>query len=235
MKIIYLDTEMTGLEPDAQMIQLAYKVKGKKPVDMMFKPSIKIGLEAMAIHHVTNEMLSRKQRFDVSLTKKKITDLLKDHILVAHNAPFDIRILKNEGVETNYRIDTKRVAQHVLDEDRYNLQYLRYSLGLYEILPSYLNPHDALSDIIVLEALFDYLFKLVDGNSDKERLVTMINLSKTPVLIKKFMFGKHKGKTFEEVAKEDRGYIEWLLKSESSKEKEEQNEDIIFTLNYYLK
>jgi len=32
----------------------------------------------------------------------------------------------------------------------------------------------------------------------------------------------------------DRGYLDWLYNSESGKPEEEQNEDMIFTLKFYL-
>ncbi|EOG6839198.1 hypothetical protein ACLH0Q_006002 [Klebsiella pneumoniae] len=41
-------------------------------------------------------------------------------------------------------------------------------------------------------------------------------------------FGKHKGKTFEEVATEDKGYLRWLLGTDL-------DEDMEFTVKHWLK
>ena len=62
----------------------------------------------------------------------------------------------------------------------------------------------------------------------------MIELSNQPVLLRKFAFGKHAGKTFDEVRKEDRGYLCWLRDMEKMKPVHEQNEDLMYTLKFYL-
>jgi len=49
---------------------------------------------------------------------------------------------------------------------------------------------------------------------DQNPIQKMVSLTTTPILIKKFRFGKHKGKSFEEVAKEDSGYLKWMLNNQ---------------------
>jgi len=127
-----------------------------------------------------------------------------------------------------------RVARHTIESPEHKLQYLRYLLKLnVEGLA-----HDAWGDILVLEALFEYLFPIVKEKflllTDEEVLAKMKELTTTPVPLKNFTFGKYNGKTFEEVSKMDRGYLDWLYNSESGKPEEEQNEDMIFTLKFYL-
>ena len=60
----------------------------------------------------------------------------------------------------------------------------------------------------------------------------MIDISSHPSLLKKFNFGKHKGKTVAEVARDSRDYLEWLLKQKT--ENGEDDDDWIYTLKYYL-
>jgi exodeoxyribonuclease X len=43
----------------------------------------------------------------------------------------------------------------------------------------------------------------------------MIEISKTPSIIRTFKFGKYNGQKIEDVVKVDRGYLEWLLKQKS--------------------
>ena len=188
----------------------------------------------MAVHHITNEMVADREVFVNSKAREDLIKLLSDHVVVAHNAGFDIQILKNEGVEVGEYIDTLRVARHLLDSESYGLQYLRYSLNL----KVEADAHDAWGDILVLEALFTYLQKVImrDFNisSDKDVLAKMLELTKTPVLLEVIVFGKYKGWEFSKIALEDRGYLEWLYKSESEKSELEQNEELVYTLRHYL-
>ena len=155
MMLIILDTETTDKERDSRLVQLAYKVRDtKEMVNAYFKPPVEIAIGAMAVHHVTNEMVADKLAFDASLEKKRLIELLETGIVVAHNAQFDVNILKNEGVEVGQFIDTLRVARHLIESDQHSLQYLRYLLKLNIEAEA----HDALGDVNVLEALFEYLF-----------------------------------------------------------------------------
>ena len=86
----------------------------------------------------------------------------------------------------------------------------------------------------VLYAVFDRLFqkiKELEGGEEKA-IEKMIDISKTPTIFNKFNFGKHKDKTVEEVLKNDRRYLEWLLNTKL--ENEQNDEDWIYTLKYYL-
>lgn len=232
-KLLFLDTETTGLEVEDRLIQVAYSYEYSDK-DSYFKPSLPVKIEAMAVHHVTNEMLSEKRPFNESAMKDELSILSFDHVLIAHNAPFDLGMLKKEGVVFEKWIDTKRVAMHLIDSPRYNLQYLRYFLGLKPSLGE-LQAHDAIADVRVLECLFAYLFDHIkqDGDPDIE-IKKMIELSTTPVLLKILMFGKYINQKFEDVVAKDVGYLEWLYNSEIKKNQEEQNEDLVYTLKYYL-
>lgn len=233
MKILFLDTETTGNEVTKdRLCQICYKVDGVTRTEY-FKPPVPIGVKSMSITHITNKMVADKGPFEGSEMKKELESLLEESVLVAHNAKFDIAILENEGLKIPNFICTLRVARH-LDTDavipEYNLQFLRYYLDL-EIEGG---AHDAEGDVKVLEAIFDRQFQKIksEGLSDDETVAKMIEISNTPTLYKKFNFGKHKDKTIAEVAKADRGYLEWLLKQKQ--ESDETDEDWIYTLNYYL-
>ncbi|MFA5210974.1 MAG: 3'-5' exonuclease [Patescibacteria group bacterium] len=243
MKIIFLDTETTDLADNARLVQLAYKVRddGKniEELNEIFNPEVSISCEAMSVHHITNKMVQNKSTFLASGLKEKIQEILDNNVLIAHNALYDIKILENEGLKVDHDryIDTCRVAQHLIDSSSYKLQYLRYFLNL-DLGEKEINPHDAFSDILVLEVLFDNLVQILKEKynlqNDEEIISRMILLSKTPVLVKNLNFGKYKGLSFEEVFNNDRPYLEWLFNSENSKNKSEQNENLIFTLKKYL-
>jgi len=223
MNLIFLDTETTSVEPTNRLIQLAYKTAPEEEtVNKTYKPAEPISLTSMAVIHVTNEMVENKPPFATSPEKEKLQQLLKTHIFIAHNAPFDIQVLKNEGIETEKYIDTFRVAKHVLDEEYYALQYLRYSMGIYKVIENEkVQAHDALGDVLVLEKLFYLLFDAVRQKysltKEEEIIEKMLELTQTPVLLKNITFGKYRGKSFKDLILIDRGYLEWLYRSESKK------------------
>lgn len=236
-KIIFLDTETTGNEPKKDFLcQLAYKI-GSETFCELYKPSIPIPPEASAVTHITNKHVADKKAFQESPEYKKIKSLLEDEnsVMVAHNNKFDYEIIKKEGIVPTHTICTLRVAR-ALDKNnvipQYRLQYLRYYLGIDIEAPA----HDALGDVLVLEKLYERLLDKImkeDGVDEEKAIEKMIEISSKPSLMNLFNFGKHTGKTVEEVAKIDRGYLEWMLgqKEQSGSENEE---DWIYTLRHYL-
>lgn len=235
-KLLFLDTETTDSDSDARLVQLAYKnLANNEVLNEYFKPPVPISIFAMSVCHITNKMVEDKPSFIGSEVQRKLSMLLSDHVLVAHNAPFDIRILKNEQVEVYSSIDTLRVARHLIESESFKLQYLRYLLGI-EIKAQ---AHDAFSDVLVLERLYYHLEELMSVkfsiNTRSEIIMKMIELSKTPVLLATLNFGKYRLKTFDEIARIDRPYLEWLMNSEYSKPESEQNEDLLYTISETLK
>ena len=234
-KLIFFDTETTGNTEKDFLCQIAYKNSEENFVGL-YKPPIKIPPEASAVHHITNKMVEGKPAFKESNDLPKIKKLFEaeDVVVVAHNAPFDLLMIKKEGIEPVRFICTLRVARHLDKEEkieRYNLQYLRYLLEI-EIDAT---AHDALGDVLVLEQLYERLKKKIieqDGVGENKAIEKMIEISSHPSLIRTLNFGKYKGKKVEEVLAIDRGWLEWLL---GEKEKSDQiDEDWIYTLKHYL-
>ncbi len=233
MKLVFLDTETTGNEPKKdRLCQLCYRV-GDKVRSEYFKPPIPIPPEASEITHITDKTVADKPAFRGSSMHKELDTILQDHVLVAHNAPFDCAILNNEGVVVPRKICTLKVARH-LDSNNslpnHRLQFLRYYLGL-EVEAE---AHDAKGDVAVLHALFERLLaKMMETIPDRDKAIEeMIEISNRPSIIKKITFGKHKDKLVVDVLKEDRGYLEWLLKTKLESDKDE--EDWIYTLKHFL-
>jgi DNA polymerase III epsilon subunit-like protein len=235
MKIIFLDTETTGIDETDFLCQLAYKT-GDEIFCELFKPPVKISIEASSVTHISNKMVADKPSFKDSPDYKKLKSMLEDknNIMVAHNAKFDIGMIKKEDIVPTNTICTLRVARYLDKEHKipqHKLQYLRYYLEI-EIEAA---AHDALGDVLVLEKLFERLLTAIKkekGVDDEGAIKEMIEISSKPSLMYSFSFGKHSGKTVEEVAKIDRGYLEWFLN-----QKETQNpddEDWIYTLRHHL-
>lgn len=237
-----LDTETTGNTPKDRLTQIAYKKMGDANIIAeFFKPPIPISVESMEVTHITEEMVADKPAFEGSEVYKTLKELFADekNILVAHNAAFDIMILKNEGIEVKKCIDTMKIARYLDTNNELTsvrLQYLRYFWKLPIVLPSGVFAHDARADIIVCEKLLEKLQKdLAETNNiEGETLMAeMIDISMRPSLIRMFNFGKYKGEKIEDIAKKDRGYLVWLY--EQKKQTPDTEVDWIFTLETYLK
>lgn len=233
--IIFFDTETTGNTENDFLVQIAYKTDNEN-FTSLYKPPIKIPPETSAIHHITNKMVENRPSFAESGNLPKIKKLFEDKnsIVVAHNALFDLMMIKKEGIMPANFICTLRLARHLDPEgkiEKYNLQYLRYLLEI-EIDAE---AHDAMGDVLVLEKLFERLKnKMISEENVKEEEVLdkMLEISSHPSLLRSFNFGKYNGKKIEDVLAIDRGYLTWLL---GEKEKSDQiDEDWIYTLKHYL-
>jgi DNA polymerase III epsilon subunit-like protein len=170
-------------------------------------------------------MVKDKPRFKDSSAWKKLKDLIdnENKIIVAHNAKFDVGMIQKEGIQAQKKICTYKLARF-LDTDgkipEYNLQYLRYFLNL-NIDAS---PHDALGDILVLEALFKRIYaKMIEEFAD-DSIDKMIDVTNNPVLLARMPFGKHKGKKFDEIPVD---YLEWLYGTDL-------DEDMAYTVKNHL-
>lgn len=233
-KLIFLDTETTGNELDKdRLVQVCYETENGVRVGY-FKPPLPMSVKAMSVTHITNKMLEDKEPFEGSEMKEELQALLKERILVAHNAKFDVAILKAEGVDTPRSICTLRVARHLDKENKipeYNLQFLRYYLDLH--IDG--NAHDAEGDVRVLKGVFNRLFAKMRESmeSDEEVIKEMLEISARPTLFNTFNFGKYKDKSVAEVSETDRAYLEWLLAQKALNP--EAEEDWIYTLEHYLK
>lgn len=224
--LIFFDTETTGIEEEDRICQVALKesIDGRENVQY-FKPPVPISIDAMSITHITNEMVKNKRAFN-----KKESSMYRyfkgredKDIFVAHNADFDLKMLAREKIIPKRHICTMKLAYHLdkkAEFGKYNLQYLRYMFNLK--IDREINPHDAMSDVIVLEALFNQVFL------KKYTVEEMVKISSEPILFRKWMFGKHKGETFQHVAQVDFDYLLWFRRQADI------DENMRHTLNYWI-
>lgn len=244
-KFLFFDTETTDVQ-SKDIIQLAFVTSDGKNFNEYFKPEQEITFGAMAVHHITPEFLENKTTFKGATVKdensltlfselslsKYLEKLAQEYIWVAHNAEFDLEVLKKKGVEIPKYICTFKVARNMLGEDdnrkdleSYSLQYLRYYLGLYkkENGGSHIAAHDAMGDVDVLKNLFEYL----QSNSSLTPENMMV-ISKEPQFMRTLSFGKYAGFNLEDIAKSDREYLEWL------KENAREKGDLIYNIDRVL-
>lgn len=233
--LIFFDTETTGNREEDVLCQIAYKTSSETFCEL-YKPEIPIPPEASAVTHITNKMVADKAAFKESAYYEKVKNLFEDEnkIIVAHNARFDVLMMQKENIAPKNIICTLRVARALDKENKisqYKLQYLRYYLDL----DVEAQAHDALGDVLVLEQLFERLYKKMHDElgDEEEVLEEMLAISARPSLMHMINFGKHAGKTVEEIARIDRGYLEWLLAQKEAGNPDNE-EDWIYTLKYHL-
>ena len=242
-KYIILDTETTGTAEVDRVIQLGYIVLGAKEIEVhneFCSSDTPISFGAMEVHGITPDLIEGKARCQEMPAYKRLLELnTPENYMIIHNAPFDLGMLEKEGFNTQMKvIDTLRVAKHVLpDEDAHRLQYFRYKFELYKeeekeanALGVVVKAHDAIGDVLVLKLLLSKLREIVQEQFPSENPVEkMVDLTNTPILVKTFRFGKHKGKTLQEVATSDAGYMRWMLSSMDS-----LDEDLRYSINSVL-
>ncbi|PID28563.1 MAG: DNA polymerase III subunit epsilon [Candidatus Cloacimonadota bacterium] len=147
----------------------------------------------------------------------------------------------------------KELESHAEQYARYALgiyrkeRELAESLGIKEIAA-----HDAVGDILVLYLLFLHiknipdLYERVDAVPNLRREMQASGLSvevlkklpaddllyvisQVPQLISHFRFGKYKDRRVEDVIRDDRNYIDWMLNKMAT-----LNKDLEYTLNFYM-
>jgi len=226
-KYIILDTETTGTAENDKIIQLGYMVLGARDVEVhneFCSADKPIEFGAMEVHGITPEMIEGKPACIETEAYKRLLELnANENYMIIHNAPFDLGMLEKEGFETKMKvIDTLRVAKHVFEEEEaHRLQYFRYKMGLYKLeakeakaLGIVVKAHDAIGDVLVLKLFLTKLREAVQKLfPDENPVEKMVDLTNTPIMVKKFRFGKYKGRELSEIAQEDAGYLRWMLKS----------------------
>ena len=125
---VFVDVETTGLKAteDAIVQVSALRFFGKKTIDGLnsyVNPLRPIPEKVVAIHGITDDKVKDAPTIDE--IKEPFMNLIKDAILVGHNAPFDLDFLNHafhgvlDGVEY---IDTMEIAKAILNLPNYRLE-----------------------------------------------------------------------------------------------------------------
>lgn len=239
--MIFLDVETSGFTKN-KIIELAYIKQellknNENNKEERFEKRYwlefweKIELEAMAIHHITDEMIEDLPIFEKDENYNNLINILKNDIFVAHNTNFDYREVLNGiyNIEIENRICTLKLARRLLPKlPKHSLQYLRYYFKL--DFGEKIDPHAALSDVIVLKWVFYKLLEIArlafPNKSDEEIIEAFIKLEKEPCLLYSVEFWKYKWSKWSDIPKD---YLDWIVKSNQF------DEDIVHTAKHYLK
>ncbi|MGB6329262.1 MAG: exonuclease domain-containing protein [Halarcobacter sp.] len=240
---LLFDTETTGNKEEDKIIQFGAMIvdqRGKVEAYNEFcSTDIEIKIEAMEVHNITPDMIEGKPQATQTTFYKKLEELNSPlNYLIAHNISFDLGMIEKEGFSNSYTlIDTLRCAKHLFPDMPYHrLQYLRYALELYKTEKQEadkhnitIKAHDAIGDVLVMKLFLSKLVtKCREIYPDYNPMEKLADLTRTPVLIKTFKFGKYRGKEISEVAREDAGYLNWM------KSNMDLDEDLKYTLDKVL-
>lgn len=236
-KLLFFDTETTGLGEEDRLFQVAYKM-GDREASELFRPPLPIHPGAAEVTGVSDEDVVDKPVFVGSAMYGDLLAWSDDSevIFVAHNAPFDTAMMQKEGISIDQVIDTYKIARAV-DPEMHAPSYKLESLcEFYGVDVSNFQAHDAMGDVEMLALLWGALSSRMEQEGDIEDAVSeALRIMSEPLLIRKMPFGKYKSALIEEIAAKDGGYLEWLL-SAKRRDAEEGTPDIdwIYTLSYYL-
>lgn len=209
MRVIYYDTETTGLNaPSDRIVEIAaLEPACDKSFVQLINPGMPIPPETTAVHHIDDAMVADAPSFAV--VGKAFIDFCDgdEVVLVAHNNDaFDIHFLRHEcarhGLELPKHwkfVDSLRWARRYRpDLPRHNLQYLR---EIYQVEER--RAHRALDDIIVLHEVFSRM-------TDDLPMSKILELLERKEKGGRMPFGKHRGVPLDKLPKD---YVAWLAGS----------------------
>lgn len=107
---VVFDTETTGLTMQDRIVQIAgVRIAGAKLTgerfDMLVNPGRPIPPASTAIHHVTDEMVANAP--DTTTALRGFHHFAEGAVLIAHNAPFDMGLLRAAEGETGQHFANK--------------------------------------------------------------------------------------------------------------------------------
>ena len=176
LKVIILDTEMSGSSNSDRVISIAigeYKngeLQGLK--SGLFNPGVPITQGAFWVHKISNDKVANKPSFK----KTEFFDILSsvfsssENVVIGHAICNDIFMIAREGIQCKCRvIDTQHCAVTILKKTKTALNFLSKELNLLSENEE-IKFHTAEGDVIVTYHLLNELLKY---NSFEE----LINIS----------------------------------------------------------
>lgn len=161
-------------------------------LSLLCDPGRPIPHEAMAIHHITDDM--------VRGATGSMAAIDRPDYFAAHNADYERQFFNTEVPV----ICTYKVALRLWPEaPSHGLQFLRYHLGLEVEAERCQPPHRAGPDAYLCAALMARILR-----ENRASLDDMVRWSDGPALLPRLPFGKHKGQKWEDVP---RDYLDWIV------------------------
>lgn len=164
-EFVVFDIETTGLDrKKEQIIEIgAVKIKNGKQVGVFsefIKPTVMISEFITNLTGITNEMVKDAQPVETVLPK--FLEFVKDSVLVAHNASFDVGFIKEYAEKLDLKVensvlDTLSLSRAMFPElKRHKLDIVAKHLGV-----SLLNHHRAIDDATATAGILIKCFDLL--------------------------------------------------------------------------
>ena len=228
--MIAFDVETTGKNPDTdQIVEISmclYETGRERTYHRLVKPDIPITRGAEAVHGISMDDVADAPSFaDIADDVERFLD--HADVLVGYNVRFDIRVVESEFARIGREIDLSsrlvvdpyRIWQS-LEPRTLSDAYRRFVGG--ELENAHSAEHDVQAAVNVLrgirrtfnleEATWEELARM--SNPGRDSWIGSSNhfvWSHEQVVVN---FGKYNGRPLLEVAGRDRGYLEWIMRSD---------------------
>jgi len=197
-----LDTETTGTDSDASVVELAFvqvddDLRIVNQFQTLVNPGVAIPQSASDVHGITDADV-RDEPTLAELFEWVFPPLPEEMVLIGHNVAFDYQFLQ-AYIKNPVLVDTLQAARRVwpLLKD-HKLQTLRNELG-FEVDGQ---AHRALADVLVTYELVKHLCR-------NRSLSEFITWMQTPQKVLLMPWGKYKGERMEDVPL---WYLRWMLR-----------------------
>nr|WP_299001001.1 3'-5' exonuclease [uncultured Allomuricauda sp.] len=228
--ICFFDLETTGTNVASDRIVEISILKifpngNKESKTWLVNPEMPIPPEVIEVHGISNEKVANEPTF--KQLSKEIYKMIKDSDLAGFNSDrFDIPLLAEEMLRAEVDFDMKHMVSvdvqtifHKMEKRTLGAAYKFYcdkeltdahsaaadTEATYEVLKAQLERYPELENNVK---------KLSEFTTRKQSLdfagFIGVNKQKEPI----FTFGKHKGKTVEEVLSAEPGYFGWILNAD---------------------
>lgn len=224
-KFVCIDCETTGLDAcEDRIIEVAAVCFDGSTIyesmESLVNPGCIIPETSIAIHHITQEMVSDKPAIEQVLPG--LLKLVGDHIIIGHGIGFDVDILAIAAerhsipcrLRNNRLLDTLRMARLYGDCPVNSLEQLRKHFNIPQE-----GAHRAMSDVIVNVEVFKYLAKRYRTT---EQLFEALS---RPIMMSTMPLGKHKGRPLKEVPLQ---YLQWVANKDF-------DQDLLYSVRSELK
>jgi DNA polymerase-3 subunit epsilon len=230
-RVLYLDVETTGTNPDVdQVIELAFLIPGERhAAELQFKPTVPIHPRAQAVHGITAEMLVDALPFCEWIDSISGAFATAE-VVVGYNVDFDLRMLRKEFERADKMWP---IAPNVPVVDAFMLWKICESRSLAAAHERFVgrplsSAHRAIADV---QATMDVLegmrtaFDLRDLTW--EELAAKIDPNRAnrfgPTAHLRWVdeqliitFGKHQGKSLLDLRRSHPSYLQWIVDSRAN-------------------
>lgn len=225
------DLETTGLQITKDRIVQIAIIKilpdgSKKDLNLVVNPEMSIPQEVIDIHGITNERALQAPTFK-QLAPEIITFIGDSDLAGFNSNKFDIPVLAEEFLRVDAKFDLSQRSfidvQNIFHKMEQRTLVAAYKFYCGKTLE---NAHDAMYDTIATWEVLEKQIEKYELNTNVKALADLsragnhkildmagrIALNENDEVV--YNFGKHKGKTIENIAKTEPGYYGWMLEAD---------------------